>query len=149
MTRRFLVAALAIFPVVPVFAQPGRGPGADGGRRLNYLAGYLGLSDSQKQQAQPIFEAAESASETARGQMASARDALRAAIKANQPDSELDRLAAALGVIEGQLASIRAKAEAKFYALLTAEQKTKYDEIGNRAGGPGPGLGRNRFSPPQ
>jgi hypothetical protein len=44
-----------------------------------------------------------------------------------QPDSELERLAAAVGTIQGQLTGIQAKASAKFYALLTAEQKTKYD----------------------
>jgi hypothetical protein len=47
-------------------------------------------------------------------------------------------LAAAVGVIEGQLLAIRAKAETKFYALLTADQKTKYDAFKERSGG-GPG----------
>jgi Spy/CpxP family protein refolding chaperone len=75
------------------------------------------------------------------GQATAARDALKAAIKANSSDSELDRLSAAAGVIEGQLTGIQAKASAKFYALLTADQKTKYDALGNRGGGPG----RNRF----
>jgi hypothetical protein len=43
-------------------------------------------------------------------------------------------------VVEGRLAGIHAKAFARIYALLTAEQKTKYDQLGTRAGsGRGPG----------
>lgn len=141
MKRRFLIAAPAILAALPMLAQirgTFGGPPGGGMRGLNFLAGYLGLTDSQKQQAQAIFDAADQASETVRGQLTSARDALRTAVKANQPDAELDRLAAALGAIEGQLAGIRAKADAKFYALLTAEQKEKYDQLGTRSG-PGPG----------
>ena len=145
MTKLFLLTALAILPALPVLAQRGRP--ADGGssRRLDYLAGYLELSDTQKQQAQSIFDAAEQAKTTLGGQLNSSRDALRAAAKANQSDAELDRLAAATGALEGQLAAIDAKAFSKFYALLTADQKTKHDEMGNRAGaGRGPGAGFRR-----
>ena len=55
---------------------------------------------------------------------------------------DLDRLSVAVGVIEGQLTAIRTKAFAKFYALLTAEQKTKYDSLGDRGPGRG-GFGRH------
>lgn len=112
-----------------------------GGNRLEFLAGYLALSDTQKTQAQSIFDAAESASETARGQLTAASDALKAAVKTNAPDSDLDRLGAAVGAVQGQMAALHAKASAKFYALLTADQKTKFDALGDR-GGMGPGGGR-------
>lgn len=128
MKRRITILTLLTLSALPVLAQPGpRSPAS----RLDYLAGYLSLTDAQKTQAQAIFTAAQSAAETARGQMDSARTALSTAIKANASESELDRLAAAIGAIEGQLAAIHAKAEAKFYALLTAEQRTKYDARGN------------------
>ncbi len=124
---------MMICAAAPIFAQ---GPHSGGGGigRIDFLTGYLSLTDTQKQQAQTIFTAAETAAETARGQLTSARNALTAAVKANQSDTELDRLAAAVGTIEGQLAAISAKTSAKFYALLTAEQKAKYDELGNRGG---------------
>ena len=88
MTRRLLTGLLAILSVTPIFAQRGRpgGPGGGESRGLDYLAGYLGLTESQKTQAQTIFDAAATASETARGQLSGARDALRAAAKANQSD---------------------------------------------------------------
>jgi Spy/CpxP family protein refolding chaperone len=141
MKRRKIIAAMALLTALPVLAQdsPRRG---GGGGRLDYLAGYLSLTDTQKAQAQTIFDAAATASETARGQMTAAQDALTAAIKANRPDADLDRLAAAIGVIQGNVAAINAKAQAKFYALLTTEQKAKYDAQGNRGpGGPGGGRG--------
>ncbi|MBN8730062.1 MAG: Spy/CpxP family protein refolding chaperone [Acidobacteria bacterium] len=133
MKRRITILTLLTLSALPVLAQPG--PRSQAGR-LDYLAGYLSLTDAQKTQAQAIFAAAQTAAETARGQMDSARAALNTAVKANASEAELDRLAAAIGVIEGQLAGIHAKAEAKFYALLTAEQKTKYDARGGGRGRP-------------
>lgn len=132
---------MALLAALPVLADDAKGPG---GSRLDFLAGYLSLTDSQKTQAQAIFDAAATASETARGQLTAANDALKAAIKTNPPDADLDRLAAAVGTIQGQLTAINAKASAKFYALLTAEQKTKYDSMKDRAAGGGggkPGFG--------
>lgn len=143
MKRRSLIATLALVAALPVVSAQTRGPG---GNRLEFLTGYLSLSDTQKTQAQAIFDAAESAGETARGQMTAAMDALKAAVKANASDADLDRLAAAVGVIHGQSAGIQAKASAKFYALLNADQKTKYDAMGDRSGGSGkgPGGGKGR-----
>ena len=129
---------MALLTALPVLSQGFRG-GAGGGNRLDYLAGYLSLTDSQKTQAQAIFDAASTANETARGQLTAAQDALKAGIKTNTADSALDQLAAAVGAIQGKMAGNSAKASAKFYALLTAEQKAKYDSMGNRGGGGGPG----------
>lgn len=138
MTRRFLAGSmLAVFAVVPLLAQGGP-PQFGPGNRLDFLAGYLSLTDAQKEQAKTIFDAADEAAQTVLGQLTSARDALRQGIKSGKTDAELDQLAAAVGTVEGTLAGINAKAEAKFYALLTAEQKTKYDQLGQR-GGAGPG----------
>ena len=134
---------MALLTALPVVSQGFRG-GPGGGNRLDYLAGYLSLTDSQKTQAQAIFDAASTANETARGQLTAANDALKAAIKANKTDAELDQLAAAVGAVQGRMAGNSAKASAKFYALLTAEQKAKYDAMGERGGGPGPRSGSGR-----
>ncbi len=135
---------------VSAWAQPGRfgggsGSGSGTSRRLNYLAGYLSLTDAQKTQATAIFDAANTAATTAAGQLDAAQTALKTAIKATAADAEIDRLAAAIGTIQGQVTAIRAKAEAKFYALLTAEQKAKYYSMGSGAGGGG-GRGPCNFS---
>lgn len=125
LNRRLLTAALMLAASFSMMAQGPRGRGDS----LDYLAGYLTLTDAQKTQAKTIFDAAQTAGESARGSLTAAEEALRTAVKANRADSELDRLAAAIGVIQGQMAGIRAKADAKFYALLTAEQKTKFDAL--------------------
>jgi Spy/CpxP family protein refolding chaperone len=136
MKRRSVIAALALAAALPALADDFRAPG---GSRLDFLAGYLSLTDAQKTQAKTIFDAADTAVTTARGALTAADDALEAAIKANQSDANLDRLAAAVGVIHGQIAAINAKAAAKFYALLTTEQKAKYDTFLARNGAGGPG----------
>ncbi len=133
MNRRIIPAALMLIAALPMAAQGPRGRG----NSLDFLAGYLSLTDAQKTQAKTIFDAAETASETARGTLTAARTALNTAVKANASDAELDRLSAAIGVIDGQLTAIQAKASAKFYALLTAEQKTKYDALQTSRGAPG------------
>jgi hypothetical protein len=112
MKRRALFASLALITALPVLAEDFHVPGAN---RLDFLTGYLGLTDQQKASAKTIFDAADAATTTAEGQ-----------------------LTAAAGTIEGTILAIHAKAETKFYALLTADQKTKYDAFERRTG-PGPG----------
>ena len=132
MKRRFLILTMMMAAVMPALAQGPRGSRGGGAGGLDFLVGYLALSDTQKTQAEAIFDAAQTTAETPRGQLTSARDALKAAVKANQSDAQLDQLAAAVGTIEGRLEGINAKASAKFYALLTADQKLKYDQLRDR-----------------
>lgn len=136
------MATLAIFAALPLAAQTGTGANSN---RLNFLVGYLNLTDAQRAQATTIFDAASTARQTANGRLTAARTALNAVIKTNPADAQVDQLAAAVGVVEGQLAAIQVKAQAKFYALLTAEQKTRYDQLlANGGGGLGGGQGRRR-----
>ena len=140
MMNRIAIAAFALMTALPVFAQP-TGDRPRPGNRIDFLAGALSLTDAQKQQATAIFDAASQAAETLRGELSTAHNNLRTAVKSNSSDTQLDTLAAAVGTIEGRLVAVNAKAQAKFYALLTAEQKTKYDELGAGRGGPGRGPG--------
>jgi len=134
--------AATVLMATALFADDRVG-GGDPADRVAYLTGYLTLTDAQKTQATTIFTAADTALTTLRGTMTAARDALKPAIKENRSDAELDRLSAAIGTVYAQQTAVQAKAEAKFYALLTAEQKTKYDALANRTGGaPGAGGGR-------
>ena len=56
------------------------------------------------------------------------REALHAAVKANNT-SEIERLSSQQGELHGKALAIRSEAMAKFYAILTPEQRTKWDQI--------------------
>ena len=134
----------------PGFPRGGDAPGSPQDaqqRRLNFLATFLGLTDSQKEQAKSTFDAADQASQPVRDQLTQAHQALRDAVKTNKTDTQIDQLAAALGVLEGQMAAIQTKAHAKFYALLTPEQRDKLDQVPGPGGpgGPGGGFGGRQF----
>ncbi|MBI3696942.1 MAG: Spy/CpxP family protein refolding chaperone [Acidobacteria bacterium] len=127
-----------------------QGPGGPGGmnpqprgqRSLDFLATYLNLTDSQKSQVQAIFDAEQQAAQALRTSIQQAQEALRQASQDNKSDAEIDKLAAALGTLLGQGAGIHAKAQAKFVALLTADQKDKLSKL------PGPGgFGGPMFGP--
>ncbi len=91
-------------------------------------------------QATAIFDAAETASAPLRETQALSVQALNDAAKSNATDAAIDQLAATLGATSGQLSAIQTKAFAKFYALLTTEQRTKLDELhANGRGMRGPG----------
>ena len=148
-SKRAAILALAALFTLPIAAQrPGSGgpPAgvADASQRHEFLAGYLGLTDSQKEQVKAIFAPMQSAQEAMRGQMQSKQEELQAAVKANQSDQQIEQIAAAIGTLQGLQMAGQAKARAKLYALLTPEQKEKLASFERNAAGQGgrPGGGR-------
>jgi len=139
--------------------RSGMGPGGGGAppdpakmieMRVNMLATHLSLTDAQKTQATKIFTDAQTASQTARDDTKAAHESMRDAVKSNNT-AAIDQLARDIGAATTQLTAIESKAQAAFYAILTAEQKTKMDSMPMRgAGGPGgfgmspAGMGRGR-----
>jgi Spy/CpxP family protein refolding chaperone len=103
-------------------------------RRVNMLATQLSLSDDQKTKATTIFTSAFTASLTIQQSLQANRQSLADAVKKNDT-AAIDTLASAAGALSGQLTAINSKAEAAFYAILTADQQTKLD--GAPHGGPG------------
>jgi Spy/CpxP family protein refolding chaperone len=118
-------------PVMSAMAMPGPM------NQLDFLAALLSLSSSQADQAKPLFDAERDAIKNAFTSMKQAQDALTAAEKSDQPDSEIDRLAAAVGTVQGQLAAIHSKTMMHFRTLLTSDQKDKLDKFS----GPSVGFG--------
>ena len=97
-------------------------------RRFDRISVYLNLTDAQKTQAQAVLkEAHESAAKLA-PQMKANREALAAAIKANNK-TEIDRLAAQRGVLMGKMMAARDEGFAKIYQTLTPEQRVKADQM--------------------
>ena len=105
--------------------------------RVNRLATLLSLTDAQKATALTIFTNATTASEGIQSTLRSARESLADAVKKNP--GLIDGLASQIGIYEGQLIAIDSKAEAAFYAILTPDQQTKYDNM--PGGGPGGRMG--------
>ena len=54
------------------------------------------------------------------------RQSLGDAVKVNNTVS-IDQIAANIGTLQGQITAINSKADAAFYAILTADQKAKLD----------------------
>ncbi len=128
--RLFAISTGAVLAVGLLFAQgpgPHRGPGGERGQK--FLSTALELTDAQQEQAKVIFDAAKAQSEPLQEQLKTNRDAISAAIKANKSDQEIQQLANTQGALAGQLAGIHAKSMAKFYQLLTPDQKTKFDTM--------------------
>jgi Spy/CpxP family protein refolding chaperone len=90
----------------------------------------LNLTDAQKEQAKAIFSSARESNHAVEQQMRDARQALNAAAKSGATDAQIDQLAAKIGPLSAQLAAAQAKTFAKFYAILTPEQRT---QVGDQA----------------
>ncbi len=91
----------------------------------------LNLTAAQHQQASTIFGDARQKAEPIRQEMRQNREALHAAVKANNT-SQIERLSSHQGELLGKAVAIRSEAMAKFYAILTPEQRTKADEMLSR-----------------
>ncbi len=139
MTSRITTAALAAtLAAGMLLAQaPAPAPGKARGPRGNHaerMAAFLNLTPGQRQQATAIMNEAKQSAEPIRAQLKQGREAMAAAVKANNT-ADIDRLATSQGVLMGQLAAIHAKAFAKVYTLLTPEQRQKADQLHERMKG--------------
>jgi len=128
--RLLLIAAAALAGAGLVAAQGlRRGFGGGPAHRLQMLATVLDLTETQKEQAKAIFEAARQQAEPAVAQLRQGHEAMEAAVKAGRSDAELQQIADRQGAWMGQVAGAYAKGFAKFYAILTPEQKAKADKL--------------------
>ena len=103
-------------------------PATQAARQVSFLTTLLTLTTGQQTQATTIFTAAITANQALDTQETTARTALATAIKANNT-AGITTQATALGNLQAQEISNTAKADAAFYALLTADQKTKLDSV--------------------
>ncbi|HWD98339.1 MAG TPA: Spy/CpxP family protein refolding chaperone [Bryobacteraceae bacterium] len=102
------------------------------------LTTLLDLTTSQASQAATIFTNAQSAISTLQTTLSTYQTSLTAAVEGDNT-STIDTLAAEIGTAEGQIVDARAKANAAFYAILTATQQAKVQTLGLGILGGGPG----------
>jgi Spy/CpxP family protein refolding chaperone len=150
MLKKFILT-LATVALATASAQPGPGRGHGGGtpptpeqmieRRIEHLTLLLTLTPSQQTQARTIFTDEGTAATALRTQVEQAQTNLRTAVESRLSDAQIDAAAAQVGLLHGQMAAIRGKAQAKFLGILTAEQRDKLSKLGPGMGMGGPGMG--------
>jgi hypothetical protein len=135
-----LAAVIGLFPMAQAQHTP-PSPAQMAQHQVQRYSTLLTLNSSQVEQATSIFTAEATARSTAFASEKAAHQALEAAIKANDKET-IQSTAAKLGQMSGEMMSSHALAQAQFYALLDADQKTKYGELEKEHmgfGGPGRG----------
>lgn len=99
-------------------------------RQVSFLTTLLTLTTGQVTQATTIFTTAINAITPLQTSITTARTSLAAAVKSNAT-ATIDQLSTTIGTLTGQITAIDNKADAAFYVLLTADQKTKLDQLGS------------------
>jgi Spy/CpxP family protein refolding chaperone len=101
--------------------------------QVSRLTTLLSLNSAQQTQATAIWTQEQTALSGVRDNMRTAHTALKTAIEANDT-ATIAAQATQIGELTTQEISARATAEAAFYAILTADQQTKFKQL---RGGPG------------
>lgn len=126
-----LVAALGLLPIALAQTPPTHTPPSPATIAQHEVQKYttlLTLTSAQVEQATTIFTAEATARENARTNERTAHQALEAAIKANDT-ATIQSTSTSLGQMNGEAMASHASAQAQFYAILTADQKTKLDQL--------------------
>lgn len=137
-----LFAILGLLPMAqaqtPTHTPPT--PAAIAQRQVQRYSTLLTLSSAQVEQATTIFTTEATTEQSSRASERTGHQALEAAIKANDT-ATIQSTATTLGQMSGEMMAAHALARAQFYALLTADQKTKYSQLEEEhmMGGPGHG----------
>jgi Spy/CpxP family protein refolding chaperone len=149
--KPLLVMTLACAAAVSVLAQTQTEtqrkfptPSEMATHQVKRLTTLLSLTSAQQQQATTIFTNAATSEQTLHESEKQSRDSLRTAVKAND-SATIDSVATSMAQTTAQLTSIRAKAEAAFYQILTADQQSKFTELESEHMGP---LGGHDGPPP-
>jgi Spy/CpxP family protein refolding chaperone len=100
------------------------------------LTKILDLTSEQQTSATTIFTTGQTALATLRTSLQTARTALQTAITSNDT-ATIASDAAQIGTLTGQEVQAQATASAAFYAILAADQQSKYETLGPLGGGPG------------
>ena len=99
------------------------------------------LQRTSRLQATTLFTNAATANATVHANLKTAHTALKTAVQGNDT-AAINQAATTIGNLEGQSVANTSLADAAFYSILTADQKTKFASLGGHGqfgGGFGPG----------
>jgi Spy/CpxP family protein refolding chaperone len=97
-----------------------------GDQMVSRLTKRLNLTPDQQTQARSIFGDAHKQAQALAPKLRGERQAMSAAIKSDN-EASIDQIARQDAQLNSQARAIHAKAMAKFYSTLTADQKAKFD----------------------
>ena len=122
---------LPLFAAGILSAQPAAPPQAHhrapGGQMMQRLSTRLNLTADQQQQAKAIFQQSRQQMKALAPKLKEERQSVAAAVKSdNEP--QIDQVLQQNAPLNAQARAIHAKAMAKFYQLLTPDQKAKFDQ---------------------
>jgi Spy/CpxP family protein refolding chaperone len=120
------LVTMAQAQTTPMHTPPS--PAAMAQHQVQRYTTLLTLTPTQVEQATTYFTAEATAHQNARASERTAHQALEAAVKANDA-AVIQSTAATLGQMSGEMMAAHALAQAQFYAILTADQKTKFDQL--------------------
>jgi len=102
-----------------------------GGDMVQRLSARLNLTADQQSQAKAIFQQSREQMATIAPKLKAERQAVAAAVKSDN-EAQIDQITSQDASLNAQARAIHAKAMAKFYQILTPNQKTKFDRGENR-----------------
>jgi|GEM_PF-3782003 len=97
-------------------------------RRVLYLHTFFNPTGTQAKEASNIYTNAAATLTPLQKHLFTAHTELRNAVKSGNK-AGMDQLSASTGSLTGQITAIHSKAGTASYNLLSADQKTKYDEF--------------------
>ena len=137
-----LFAVLGLLPMAQAQTSPHTPPtpAMIAQHQVQRYTTLLSLNANQVEQATTIFTTEATARQNSRSSEHAAHQAMEAAIKSNDT-ATIQSTATTLGQMQGEAMAAHALAQAQFYAILTADQKTKFGELEQEhmMGGPGRG----------
>jgi len=138
-----LFAVLGLLPMAQAQTPPPHTPptpAAIAQRQVQRYTTLLTLNSTQIEQATTIFTTEATTEQGSRASERTAHQAMEAAIKSGDT-AVIQTTATTLGQMSGEMMAAHALARSQFYALLTADQKTKYSQLEEEhmMGGPGHG----------
>jgi Spy/CpxP family protein refolding chaperone len=125
-----LFAVLGLLPMAQAQTTPHTPPtpAVIAQHQVQRYSTLLTLNANQVEQATTIFTTEATTAQNARTTEHSAHQAMETAIKANDT-AAIQSTSATLGQISAERENAHALARAQFYAILTADQKTKYSQL--------------------
>jgi Spy/CpxP family protein refolding chaperone len=125
-----LLAVLGLLPMAQAQTTPHTPPtpAAIAQHQVQRLTTLLSLNANQVEQATTIFTTEATAALNARTTEHAARQTIETAVKANDT-ATIQTTSSTLGQISAERENAHALARAQFYAILTADQKTKYSQL--------------------